>query len=357
MKREFSIYLDLVRFLAAMVVFLGHVSGHRFTGGRLWQFGAFMDVAVMVFFVLSGYVIAWVADTREGTGFDFFTARAARMYSVAIPAIIIAAILDPIGVRLDPGIYFLHPAWGYDGRHDWLQVLAYLSFTHQLWNNDIVFGSLLPYWSLGYEVWYYIIFGLALFNRGWKRWTLAALACLVVGPKILALFPIWLAGALAYRVVKRDGIGRLSGYALFLSSAVLAVLLFWALRGQSLAGLPADRQLLIERYAEAGIFVMHILGVQAICADFNPVLLFARVPIRYLAGMTFSIYLFHLPIAQFLAAISPFPVQSLIQWLLVEGGTFLLILAASHITERRKDLWHNAIDWAFRRWPIVPAPG
>ena len=62
-----SIYLDVVRLSAAMVVFLGHVSGGRMTGGFLWQLNPYMSQAVTVFFVLSGFVIAFVAEEREHT--------------------------------------------------------------------------------------------------------------------------------------------------------------------------------------------------------------------------------------------------------------------------------------------------
>ena len=42
MNRATSLYLDLARFIAALVVFLGHVSGQRLTGGLFWQFGPYM---------------------------------------------------------------------------------------------------------------------------------------------------------------------------------------------------------------------------------------------------------------------------------------------------------------------------
>lgn len=78
MNRETSIYLDLTRFVAALTVFLGHVSGQRLTGGFLWQFGPFMAEAVAIFFVLSGFVIGYVADSKENTPSVFAINRAAR---------------------------------------------------------------------------------------------------------------------------------------------------------------------------------------------------------------------------------------------------------------------------------------
>jgi peptidoglycan/LPS O-acetylase OafA/YrhL len=53
-----SFYLDTLRILAAMVVFLGHFSQGWLGGGWFWQTQAHGHTAVIVFFVLSGYVIA-----------------------------------------------------------------------------------------------------------------------------------------------------------------------------------------------------------------------------------------------------------------------------------------------------------
>lgn len=118
------------------------------------------------FFVLSGFVIAYVADTREQTAKQYFISRAARIYSVAIPALIITFLLDAVGRSVNPPLY--NPSWHYvwDGR--WLQFLQAITFTNQLWFNNLPPGSDFPYWSLGYEVWYYIIFGAVLFLS--KRW-------------------------------------------------------------------------------------------------------------------------------------------------------------------------------------------
>src|SRR5579871_4979281 len=57
MRPATSLYLDLVRALAAFTVFMGHASGQFFTAGLLWQTGLYDQTAVMVFFVLSGFVI------------------------------------------------------------------------------------------------------------------------------------------------------------------------------------------------------------------------------------------------------------------------------------------------------------
>jgi peptidoglycan/LPS O-acetylase OafA/YrhL len=72
MQPVFSVYLDLLRFGAAGVVFLGHASADRLTGGLVWPLMAYGHVAVMVFFVRTGLVIAWSAETKEHRAADYF---------------------------------------------------------------------------------------------------------------------------------------------------------------------------------------------------------------------------------------------------------------------------------------------
>ena len=112
MNRATSLYLDLARFIAALVVFGGHVSGQRLTGGLFWQFGLYMSHAVTVFFVLSGFVIRFATDQRETTAHAYGISRAARIYSVALPALAATFILDSIGHHIHPDYYSAR--WGYE---------------------------------------------------------------------------------------------------------------------------------------------------------------------------------------------------------------------------------------------------
>tara|TARA_R110002095_G_scaffold43637_1_gene39547 strand:- start:2716 stop:2901 length:186 start_codon:yes stop_codon:yes gene_type:complete len=54
MTREMSLYLDLIRFLAALVVVVVHSYGMGMTGGFLWQLAEHGQTAVMVFFCFIG---------------------------------------------------------------------------------------------------------------------------------------------------------------------------------------------------------------------------------------------------------------------------------------------------------------
>ena len=93
MKPATSMYLDGFRFAAAMIVFLGHVGARHVGGGLFWQLTGYGATAVLVFFVLSGFVIAYVSDLKETNGRDYIVARATRLYSVVIPTLLLPRLI------------------------------------------------------------------------------------------------------------------------------------------------------------------------------------------------------------------------------------------------------------------------
>ena len=223
MNRPTSLYLDLVRPIAALIVMLSHVSQTALTDGQMAVFAYTGTEAVDVFFVLSGFVIAHVCARGETDWRDYAISRATRIYSVAMPALLLTAAVDAIGLRHDPSIYEA----GYQPFTPGL-VLRSVLFLGEQWNSHRFPGSDGPYWSLGFEVWYYVAFGVFMFApRGW-RWLGAAATLAFIGPKVAVLFPIWLMGVAAYRMVARGGIDPRLGWALF-GVPILGVALFFAL--------------------------------------------------------------------------------------------------------------------------------
>src|SRR4030095_922972 len=59
MKRGLSLYLDVVRVSAALAVVVTHLAYPELSGGMLAPWRLVGNDAVMVFFVLSGFVIAY----------------------------------------------------------------------------------------------------------------------------------------------------------------------------------------------------------------------------------------------------------------------------------------------------------
>lgn len=143
MNRRVSIYLDLVRFTAALAVLFSHLSGQRFSGGLFWRAGHYWDEAVDVFFVLSGFVIAHVTAERETSLRSYAVARLARVYSVALPAVLATFALDAIGRSLQPGFYAT--SWGFDPDRMGLQFVASLFLVNNVWFTGLGTGSNLPY--------------------------------------------------------------------------------------------------------------------------------------------------------------------------------------------------------------------
>lgn len=341
MNRALSLYLDLLRFSAAMMVFLGHIAGARFTGGLFWQLINFKAEAVTLFFVMSGFVIAHVTATRESNAADYAIARAARIASVALPALLLTFALDQIGLQIRPELY--SAAWGYVATDQVGQFLAGLTFTNQLWFRSIPVGSDLPYWSLGFEVWYYGLFGVLVFARGWRRWIGAALVLAVIGPKIAVLFPVWLMGLAAYHLCTRHRLNQKLGLVLFGADVALWVAYETARADGTLPNFfPFQASLdLVTSYAVALLFCGHLVAVAA-CAEWleNWLNHFAR-PIRWLAGMTFSLYLVHLPLAQLLATLNPWPPESWLGRIGIIATTFLSVAVFAEVSERRKGPWRR----------------
>ncbi len=193
MSRAFSLYLDAIRFLAALLVLFYHANWIYRPGILFTSLG---HEAVVIFFVLSGFVIAYVADTREQDFRGFMVARGARIYSVAIPAIILTAVLDAAGFHIDESVYPEgYRAW------DWplIRVITSSFFLNEIWTLGIQLFTNVPYWSLNYEVWYYVLFGILFFAEGRRRWPVFLILCLILGPKIVLLMPVWWMGVWIYR--------------------------------------------------------------------------------------------------------------------------------------------------------------
>ena len=317
MHRNLSIYLDLVRFLAAMLVFVVHATYQRFTGGLpvFWHFAHLGNDAVMAFFVLSGFVIAHVVATKERSIEEYAASRFARLYSVVVPALILTFVLDAAGSKLDPSLYT--GRW-YEYDQPLIRVLASLSFTNELWFSYTRPFSNGPFWSLGYEAWYYVLFAAAHFLRGNARYVAVTAICLLIGPKILLLLPVWLLGVWAYRRSKASTPGVGAGLFLFFGSIAL-YLAFRLISGpdylmeytEQLFGKEVlhDKLSWSRRFLSSyliGICVAaNFIGAVALAPHLRKCPALLERPIRYAAGFTFALYLLHYPLLQFFAALTP----------------------------------------------------
>jgi peptidoglycan/LPS O-acetylase OafA/YrhL len=343
-NRTTSVYLDLVRFLAAVAVLLTHLAYPRFSGGLLIEWRTFGNDAVMIFFVLSGYVIAHTAATRDRELGTFVLNRFARLYSVALPAIVLTIAFDQIGRLLDPNMY---AGFWYQDSNPVVRTLAALTFTNELWFSSWRLFTNGPYWSLGYEFWYYLLFAAAWFFVGWQRWLLLCLGCLLVGPKILLLFPIWLLGVWVYRVSARSSISERMGWLLFIAIGMRDALLDWSylqfgehfVRSQ----LRWSDEFL-SAYVIGPLVAINFIGFNAISTRVAPLFDAPSSLIRNWAGYTFSIYLFHYPILQLLGATGWFDPHAPVSIALLFISTVGICRLLGNYTEQRKEFARSLLQ-------------
>ena len=89
--------------------------------------------------------------------------------------------------------------------------------------------------------------------------------------------------------------------------------------------------------------IAHVLGFQRIAERFEPMLGALAGPIRWCAGATFTVYLFHLPICQFLTTVVPWPPGAWQTRLVMLCGAMAIMLAIAEVTERRKTEWRGFV--------------
>jgi peptidoglycan/LPS O-acetylase OafA/YrhL len=280
---------------------------------------------------------------------QYAISRCARIYSVVLPALIITFVLDAVGRAAKPSLYT--PEWGYVWTGRLSQFLHAITFTNQIWFNKIPPGSDLPFWSLGFEIWYYVVFGLAMFTSKHRRVALMVLALLVMGPKIDALLPIWLMGVAAYHVCAKRVISLALGWMMCIGSIIAwgaYEFLAWHF-GRPVAANWLGRAHIIQDYIVGTLFTLHLIGFRRISHVPAEILTKFSAPIRWVAGSTLTLYLLHLPLLQIFAAESPWPVTAWQTRSMELLGILPAILIIAQFTERRKNIWRAAFRVAFTR--------
>ncbi|NQX88675.1 MAG: acyltransferase [Halioglobus sp.] len=350
MSRAFSLYLDVIRFLAALLVMLYHANWVYRPGFTITSLG---HEGVVIFFVLSGFVIAYVGDTRNENFRQFMTARAARIYSVALPAIFITAILDAAGFWLAPDIYPIdYRAWDLPV----IRVITSMLFLNEIWFLGIQLFTNVPYWSLNYEVWYYVLFGVLHFFQGRTRWVMFFLLCLFLGPKILLLMPVWWLGVWVYSSERLKKLSKpaawiclilsIFGFYLYISLDLGKFGYDWV---QHTVGTYWHRELSFSQqfptdYYLGVVLSLHFVGLRVVLSDASRFLFPFEKPIRYLAGATFSVYLFHQPLLWFLSAVFDWVPEGLTRYAVVVPLTLVSCFVFARYTEHKKAVWKGWLE-------------
>ncbi len=354
--RPMSIALDAVRGAAALVVLLGHsVQQGIYTGP--WPFSDILQhQAVVIFFVLSGLVIADSAFRRPTTLGHYAIARFARVMPVAVFA-----------------VFFSLLAWavGHDAPHGTIAtaahtevpslagvVLPLLFLSESGWGEGPLWNA--PYWSLAYEVWYYALFGAVFYLRGWSRWLALALIVPLAGLRVLLLLPVWLLGVALARygparplAEGKAALAIVAGMMLFVVANELAFVLaplVDELARPLTAELAMSRYVLSDSVMAAGV-VLVFLGMKTFATQREAALEKHQGKIRWLADCSFTLYLIHWPILTLLHGYGVSSGSNPIGLLAIMALIVAFSGQVARLTEHRRG--------ALRRWlaaRLLPGP-
>jgi len=341
LPRPLSLYLDCCRLLAALLVVASHYGPYgaitRSANGWVPNLGR---EAVIVFFVLSGFVIAYTTEQKRPSLRDYAIARATRIYSVALPVLLLAFGAAAVLVWCEqvPARHL------YETAKPWLYLPLHLLFMGELWTVSEPPPLLGPYWSLGYEVWYYVLFGALFYLRGSQRVLVAGAILLFVGPKLWLLLPVWASGVWLYRWQQTHALGRRTALLGWVATFVLLALfklsgsdVFLRMFARAHWPFPAVPLRSADRFL-ADYLVCVLVLANFWCARYAGFfgLLRCERAIRGLSSYTFTLYLVHaLVMSLWLILYRHDPANALD----VAGMTVLIVVVTwmvGQLTEHRK---------------------
>lgn len=293
-KVERFIWLDLIRGVSAIAVCAWHLRNMMWVRREDIQNAGIGDAilyiltgmghqSVMVFFVLSGFLVGG-SILRQSFSWQHYTiARLSRLWVVLVPSLVFTILMDSLtttrwksylGVGHDSsfGTFF--------GNVFFLQTIAVP-----------VFGSNEPLWSLANEFWYYAIFPL-LVSRSAALTSIGVLLVALLPQAIQLGFLVWLQGVVAYLFVSR---ARLR-HRIMASRLAVLFLLFFA------AALLYSKSPTLQSHVKISADLI-VGGTFALVCISLP----ERLPIlssvaRRISDMSYSLYLTHFPMVVLIGA-------------------------------------------------------
>jgi peptidoglycan/LPS O-acetylase OafA/YrhL len=297
-KNDTSVTLDLLRAAAAQMVCVGHAISFFVPQWRPTHFPYMQNVGVLLFFVISGFLITFTLIERSRNpnySFgQFFIERFARIYSGLVPALIFVAIIDGVTIYFTSSPIIL--------RYFTLKTMIANVFMLEGYRGVLpnifqwsAFGSASPLWTLGIE-WHIYIFVASLFFMAKKPRLIPFLIpmALFFGQTPIhflfgsfqadgvgqGLFTLWLGGSLVYFAARSFALSVFPAAALGVCGAI-GFLTF--------AHTGAEYDLRLYPLLVAAFFGL-ILATQSIHLLTSPKTIHL---IRFLADYSFSLYLIH----------------------------------------------------------------
>jgi peptidoglycan/LPS O-acetylase OafA/YrhL len=321
-SEQASAHLNMLRGIAAFVVLLGHwrsiffvdwpqVRRQTFILRLFYWSSKFGHEAVVVFFVLSGYLVGRTVlrPIRSGkwSAKRYALHRLTRLEVVLFPALCLCWLWDSAGIHL------FSPSPTYLGTGGSL-VLAYnipswisarIFFGNLVFLQNVFvppFGSDNPLWSLANEFWYYALFpclAIALTSRfSWPRRAAAAGGMIAIsvfiGKSMLGGYVIWLLGVLLIFLPRPTGL-RSHHRSLLLLGSLVCIAMQLVLT--TAAGKP-ERHFNTDYVLAILVFIL----LYTLVHDPRPVSGLYKKFAAQIAGFSYTLYLTHLPVLVFFSA-------------------------------------------------------
>lgn len=287
--------LDVARAAAALYVVAHHAVQLPGVIGVIFSFG---QEAVLVFFLLSGFVIFANERDRSARPKGYYLRRLRRIYP---PMLVAMAVSTGLWIT---GLIGPSPTWQSAlGTLFALQDIAFLKpgvITDPYLGND-------PLWSLSYEIFFYLVFPLVM--MAWRRserltrWMIPAVSVLayatyLAAPNhlslVVAYFLIWWTGAMAAHLYLGRGLQLRNAVPEFAGLLALCVVAGAGVAAYGFAGL-GYFPFLILRHCVVVLILFTVL--------FTPVRsLLARLsspvagPAAAVASISYGLYVVHYPI-------------------------------------------------------------
>ncbi len=369
MNKIVSLYLDILRILSAFYVFIYHVGSDKMGNEIIFSTPNFSETLslsyfsahyfVIVFFVLSGFLITMSASRPNITIRTFITARMGRLYSVLIPALLLSFLVAKI---LIVGNYY--PINLVRNNTQIIQrILLNITFLSQSWTLNATPPLNGPFWSVQYEFMYYLIIASWLLVKNNFKYILILLIILVSGVKVMLLFPCWLIGSLLYFLIsKKKTLNFGLSIILFFSTLIL---LFFILSGK--VNLPFEKtigdhdffgfllffswnykaDIIFSLIVATNVFAIFGLTKKMEYLNSSSIVNKLHSKIQIMSNCSYTLYLFHLPLLFLFATIIPYDKTSSINQI----GLIIMVLIAVYFiakqTEWKVELWRGFVEKLF----------
>ena len=338
-----SMLISLFRGLAALVVAWAHLRAATFPAfgdvanpPLLFQGLAFSSgfayTAVMVFFVLSGWLVGGSflnkLDANRAIQ-HYMVDRVSRLWVVLLPTFVVALLAGAVIGAVDPGRVSFSAVDPY----------SVTSFVGNMFGLQTILvpslGENFPLWSLANETWYYVLFPLlVLVFRGrsiaWRVAALLAIGAIVqlVTPEIILYFSIWLLGV-AFSRVKIEA-GPALRWTLLLITAGSAIVI--RLKGKNEISPETFPQFLLFSL----LFALFLSSMQFKSVP-SPMLKRLDRTGRFFANFSFTLYVLHVPLILVMVHLMPSLLGTsqlsphILSHYLVYLGMFLVLLVGGYL--------------------------